>query len=62
MLTILRQPRYLGLCALMALLALVCSAAGTWQIFRFEQKHRANHQLRLGAVREEGHRNGPNYA
>jgi len=45
-LTILRQPRYLGLCALMVLLALVCSAAGTWQIFRFEQKHRANHQLR----------------
>jgi len=48
-LTILRQPRYLGLCALMALLALVCSAAGTWQIFRFEQKHRANHQLRSDA-------------
>jgi cytochrome oxidase assembly protein ShyY1 len=48
-LTILRQPRYLGLCALMVLLALVCSAAGTWQIFRFEQKHRANHQLRSDA-------------
>lgn len=49
MLTILRQPRYLGLCALMVLLALICSAAGTWQIFRFEQKHRANHQLRSDA-------------
>ena len=49
MLTILRQPRYLGLCALMVLLALVCSAAGTWQVFRFEQKHRANHQLRSDA-------------
>jgi cytochrome oxidase assembly protein ShyY1 len=48
-LTILRQPRYLGLCALMVLLALVCSAAGTWQVFRFEQKHRANHQLRSDA-------------
>jgi cytochrome oxidase assembly protein ShyY1 len=48
-LTILRQPRYLGLCALMALLALICSAAGTWQILRFEQKHRANHQLRSDA-------------
>src|SRR5690242_16560084 len=33
----------------MVLLALVCSAAGTWQIFRFEQKHRANHQLRSDA-------------
>jgi cytochrome oxidase assembly protein ShyY1 len=48
-LTILRQPRYLGLCALMVLLALGCSAAGTWQIFRFEQKHHANHQLRSDA-------------
>jgi cytochrome oxidase assembly protein ShyY1 len=33
----------------MVLLALICSAAGTWQIFRFEQKHRANHQLRSDA-------------
>jgi cytochrome oxidase assembly protein ShyY1 len=46
---ILRQPRYLGLCALMVLLALICSAAGTWQIFRFEQKHSANHHLRSDA-------------
>lgn len=49
MLTILRQPRYLGLCALMVLLAIGCSAAGTWQIFRFEQKHSANHHLRSDA-------------
>jgi cytochrome oxidase assembly protein ShyY1 len=46
---ILRQPRYLGLCALMVLLAFGCSAAGTWQIFRFEQKHSANHHLRSDA-------------
>ncbi|MFL6163200.1 MAG: SURF1 family protein [Jatrophihabitantaceae bacterium] len=49
MLTILRQPRYLGLCALMVLLAIGCAAAGTWQIFRFEQKHTANHHLRSDA-------------
>ena len=49
MLTILRQPRYLGLCALMVLLAIGCSAAGTWQVFRFEQKHSANHHLRSDA-------------
>jgi cytochrome oxidase assembly protein ShyY1 len=48
-LTILRQPRYLGLCALMVLLAVGCSIAGTWQIFRFEQKHSANHHLRSDA-------------
>ena len=49
MFTILRQPRYLGLCALMVLLAVGCSIAGTWQIFRFEQKHSANHHLRSDA-------------
>jgi len=48
-LTILRQPRYLGLCALMVLLAIGCAAAGTWQIFRYEQKHSANHHLRSDA-------------
>jgi cytochrome oxidase assembly protein ShyY1 len=47
--TILRQPRYLGLCALMVLLAFGCSVAGTWQIFRYEQKHSANHHLRSDA-------------
>ena len=30
----------------MAVLAIICSAAGTWQIFRFEQKRSANHHLR----------------
>lgn len=49
MLTILRQPRYLGLCALMVLLAIGCSVAGTWQVFRFEQKHDANRHLRSDA-------------
>jgi len=48
-LTLLRQPRYLGLSALMVVLALVCGAAGTWQIFRFEQKHTANDHLRSDA-------------
>lgn len=31
----------------MLLLASVCGIAGTWQIFRFEQKHDANQQLRI---------------
>ncbi len=46
MLKTLRQPRYLGLFGLMVILATVCGIAGTWQIFRFEQKHDANHHLR----------------
>ncbi|MGI8666153.1 MAG: SURF1 family protein, partial [Jatrophihabitans sp.] len=46
MLTTLRQPRYLGLFGLMVVVATVCGIAGTWQIFRFEQKHNANHHLR----------------
>lgn len=49
MLTLLRQPRYLGLIALMVLLAIGCSVAGTWQVFRYEQKHSANHHLRSDA-------------
>lgn len=46
MLKTLRQPRYLGLFGIMLVLATICGIAGTWQIFRFEQKHQANHQLR----------------
>jgi cytochrome oxidase assembly protein ShyY1 len=42
----LRQPRYLGLFGLMVILATICGIAGTWQIFRFEQKHNTNHHLR----------------
>jgi cytochrome oxidase assembly protein ShyY1 len=42
----LRQPRYLGLFGLMLVLASVCGTAGTWQIYRFEQKRAANHHLR----------------
>lgn len=49
MLSILRQPRYLGLSALMLVVALVCIAAGTWQIYRYDQKHDANHHLRSDA-------------
>src|SRR4051794_1473057 len=33
----------------MVLLAFGCSIAGTWQIFRYEQKHSANHHLRSDA-------------
>lgn len=46
MLATLRSPRYLGLFAIMIVLALGCSMAGTWQIFRYQEKHSANHHLR----------------
>ena len=46
MLATLRQRRYLGLFGVALLIAVVCGLAGTWQIARFEQKHRANHELR----------------
>jgi cytochrome oxidase assembly protein ShyY1 len=45
-LSTLRQPRYLGLFALMVVLAAVCGLAGTWQLERFHQKHDANQKLR----------------
>jgi cytochrome oxidase assembly protein ShyY1 len=48
-LTVLRQPRYAALSALMAVVALACIAAGTWQIARFEQKRHANDDLRANA-------------
>jgi cytochrome oxidase assembly protein ShyY1 len=48
-LSLLRQPRYAALSVLMALVALVCIGAGTWQIARFEQKHDANSALRHNA-------------
>jgi cytochrome oxidase assembly protein ShyY1 len=41
----LRQPRYAALAALMLALALICVAAGTWQISRFEQSVRDNDAL-----------------
>lgn len=47
MLATLRSPRYLGLFAIMIVLALGCSLAGTWQIFRYQEKHSANHHLRV---------------
>lgn len=47
MLSTLRQPRYLGLFALMVLLAAVCGLAGSWQVARFHQKHDANQHLRV---------------
>jgi cytochrome oxidase assembly protein ShyY1 len=48
-LTTLRQPRYAALSALMGVVALVCIAAGTWQIVRFEGKVTANDDLRGNA-------------
>lgn len=49
MLEQLRKPRYLALGAVMVLVAAVCLGAGTWQVFRFKQKHDANHLLRHNA-------------
>ncbi|MEO6700981.1 MAG: SURF1 family protein [Jatrophihabitantaceae bacterium] len=46
MLKTLRQPRYLGLFGLMLVVATVCGIAGTWQIYRFQEKRTANHHLR----------------
>jgi cytochrome oxidase assembly protein ShyY1 len=45
-LSTLRQPRYLGLFALMVVLAALCGLAGSWQVIRFHEKHDANQQLR----------------
>lgn len=41
----LRQPRYAALTALMLLVALICVAAGTWQIARFDNKVHENDDL-----------------
>ncbi|HEY3737357.1 MAG TPA: SURF1 family protein [Jatrophihabitans sp.] len=46
MLSRLRQPRYLALTALMLLIGLLCTAAGIWQVARFDEKVRANDALR----------------
>ena len=45
----LRKPRYLALSAIMLLVATLCIAAGTWQIFRFIQKRDENGLLRHNA-------------
>lgn len=45
-LSLLRQPRYLGLIAVCVLIAAACAMAGAWQVLRFDEKHRANHELR----------------
>jgi cytochrome oxidase assembly protein ShyY1 len=45
----LRKPRYLALSAVMLLVATLCIAAGTWQIFRFIQKRDENALLRHNA-------------
>jgi cytochrome oxidase assembly protein ShyY1 len=46
----LRQPRYVALSALMLVVALVCIAAGCWQIARFDQKVHENDVLRRNAA------------
>jgi cytochrome oxidase assembly protein ShyY1 len=46
-LSTLRQPRYLGLFALMLVVAALCGLAGSWQVIRFHQKHDANEHLRV---------------
>lgn len=42
----LRQRRYLGLFAIVLVIAIICGLAGTWQIARFKEKHDANRELR----------------
>jgi cytochrome oxidase assembly protein ShyY1 len=42
----LRQRRYLGLFGVSLVIAVICVLAGTWQISRFDWKHRTNHELR----------------
>jgi cytochrome oxidase assembly protein ShyY1 len=46
----LRQPRYVALSALMLVVALICLAAGCWQIARFDQKVHENDVLRGNAA------------
>jgi len=48
-LKVLRQPRYAALGVLMAIVAIVCVGAGTWQIARFQQKVHENDDLRANA-------------
>ena len=45
----LRQPRYARLFAVMAIVAVVCIGAGTWQILRFEEKVHDNDALTRNA-------------
>jgi cytochrome oxidase assembly protein ShyY1 len=48
-LKLLRQPRYAALSVLMAVVAIVCVGAGSWQIARFDQKVHQNDDLRANA-------------
>jgi cytochrome oxidase assembly protein ShyY1 len=45
----LRQPRYMALAAFMLLVAMACSGAGTWQVFRYQQKVHENEVLTANA-------------
>jgi cytochrome oxidase assembly protein ShyY1 len=44
-----REPRFAALSALMILVALICTAAGTWQVYRLDYKVRTNAELRHNA-------------
>ena len=46
----LATPRYAALTLLMVLVALICVAAGTWQVSRYDGKHLANDDLRRNAA------------
>ncbi len=48
-LRVVRQPRYAALSVLMVVVALICIAAGTWQIARLDGKVAANDALRANA-------------
>jgi cytochrome oxidase assembly protein ShyY1 len=41
-----RQRRYLGMFGVVLVIAFICVALGTWQIFRFDEKRAANQELR----------------
>ena len=48
-LSVLRQPRYATLSALMLLIAIVCTLLGVWQLSRLSTKHSTNIALRHNA-------------
>jgi cytochrome oxidase assembly protein ShyY1 len=45
----LREPRFAALSALMMLVAIICTAAGAWQVYRLDYKVRTNAELRHNA-------------
>ena len=45
----LREPRFVALSALMILVAIICTAAGTWQVYRLAYKVHTNAEFRHNA-------------